>query len=172
MSSVLCYKTQCHIAFSISSFSNAAFFCLLFPILFNSFLLSKVGKCNVGKEEGQIEVSLFFPFPSDNLVTASLYLTPLLAAHQILISRVTFVSRAWACLSVDIPVPSSKFPYRWPLLAPICLLLTSSVPSFPQHACPSVRPYPFSPVYSSLSNSSPNTKWHGPQMDWDLNCAS
>uniref|UniRef100_A0A669BQ63 Pro-neuregulin-3, membrane-bound isoform n=1 Tax=Oreochromis niloticus TaxID=8128 RepID=A0A669BQ63_ORENI len=47
-------------------------------------------------------------------------------------------------------------------LAPICLLLTSSVPSFAHHAsCPSIRPHPFSPAYSFLSNSSPNTKWQG-----------
>lgn len=57
--------------------------------------------------------------------------------------------------------PLPKFPPDSPL-APICLLLTSSVPSFAHHAsCPSIRPYPFSPAYSFLSNSSPNTKWQG-----------
>lgn len=72
------------------------------------------------------------------------------------------MSRVPACLSVDIPVPPSKFPtWRHPL-PPICLLLTSSVPSFPQHtSCPSVRPHPFSPAHSSLSNSSPNISGTG-----------
>lgn len=46
-------------------------FFLFFPFYF--FLLQKVGKCKVGKEEWQIVATLFFPHPSDNLVTASLF---------------------------------------------------------------------------------------------------
>lgn len=96
-------------------------------------------------------------------------LTPLLAAHQILISQVTFVSRAGTCLSVDIP--PSIFPTDGPS-HPICLWLTSCVAAFPRHeSCPSVRPHPLSPAHSFQSNLSPNTKWHGPQMDWGLNGA-
>ncbi|KAK1905212.1 Pro-neuregulin-3 membrane-bound isoform [Dissostichus eleginoides] len=59
-----------------------------------------------------------------------------------------------------------------PPLAPICPWLTSFVPSFPPNAsCPSVRPHPFSPEYSSPSNSYPETKWCRPQMDWSLSSA-
>lgn len=77
----------------ISFFSNTTLFLSsFFPILFNYFLHQKVGKCKTGKEEWQIVASLFFPHPSDNLVSASLPLIRLLAAHQILISRVTCVS--------------------------------------------------------------------------------
>lgn len=151
----------------ISFFSNTTFFFLpFFPFYSTTCCFKKLVSAKLEKKRGRLWPPSSFLSPPDNLVTASLSLTPLLAAHQILISRVTFVSRARACLSVDILVPSSKFPSRRPPLAPICLLLTSSVPSFPQHAsCPSVRPHPFSLAYSSLSNSSPKTKWHGPQMD-------
>lgn len=97
----------------ISFFSNTIFF-LSFSCFIQLRSPRKVGKCKVGKEEWQIVAFLFFPQPSDNLVTASLSLTPLLVVNQILICQVTSVSRARACLSVDIPVPSSKFPSRQP----------------------------------------------------------
>lgn len=123
-------------------------------------------------ERRVLDCSLPLLFSSlSNLVTASLSLTSLLAVNQIPISWPTCVSPARACLSVDIPVPSSKFPSRQPPLPPICLLLTSSVPSFRQNTfCPSVNPHHFCSAYNCLSSSYPHTKRHGPQLDWLWNC--
>lgn len=113
---------------------------------------------------------LLFPHPSDNLVTASLLDSPARSSSNPNFPGYLCVS-CWHLLQCW--HPSSKFPSWRPPLAPICLSLTSSVPSFPEHAsCLGVRPHPLSPAYSSLSNLSPNTKWHGPQMDWGLNYAS
>lgn len=97
----------------ISFFSNTIFFFFLFPVLFNYVLFEKLVSAKLEKKSGRLW-PFFFPQPLDNLVTASLSLTPLLVVNQILISQVTSVSRARACLSVDIPVPSSKFPSRQP----------------------------------------------------------
>lgn len=94
-------------------FSVTPSFFFLFPVLFNYVLLEKLVSAKLEKKSGRLW-PFFFPQPLVNLVTASLSLTPLLVVNQILISQVTSVSRARACLSVDIPVPSSKFPSRQP----------------------------------------------------------
>lgn len=173
LTSRFCSLSQNKMSYSlwIYFFINATFFpFFLFPILFNYVPLQKVGKCKIGKEEWQSVLCLFFPHPSDNHVTASL-----LDSFARSSSNPNFPG--YLCVSCwRLPQcwhSSSKFPSWRPPLAPICLSLTSSVPPFSQHAsCPSVRPHPLSPAYSSLSNLFSNTKWRGPQMDWGLNYAN
>lgn len=152
--SVLYYKTQCHIAYGFT------FFKLISPLSFFFFRFYSTTSCFKKLVSAKLEKK------NDRLRPASSFLTPQIITASLLDCFARSSSNpnfpGYLCvLCWRLPQcwhPSSKFPSWRPPLAPICLPLTSSVPSFPQHAfCPGVRPHPLSPVYSSLSNSSPNT---------------
>lgn len=100
-----------HISYGFDFSINTTFF---LSILLNYFLLQKVGKCKIGIEEQQCALPSFLT--PQIILSQHHSLTPLLAAHQILISQVTFVSCAGTCFTVDIPAPN--FPPDGPFLPP------------------------------------------------------
>lgn len=114
--SVLYHKTKCHTAYGFTfSLTPPFFLSFFFPFYSTTSRFKKLVSAKLEKKNDRVCSASSFLTPQI-IMSQHHSLTPLLAAHQILISQVTFVSRAGVCLSVDIPLPN--FPPDGPLSPP------------------------------------------------------